>query len=318
MFNNGDGTWTGYYSAGGGTCTNATLQQACAAMSGFHWNAWNQTCEPNETECPANQVTDATTGSCKDACPLGMVVNPQGQCEEEKDSCAAGQIKSPQGGCLPGEGQCAAGEAKRPDGTCGKDANGDGVADDDDEDPDNDSEKNTFSGGENCDVPPSCTGDPVMCGQSRIQWRIDCNTRKNRSISGGGCGATPICTGKNCDAMEYAQLQMQWRTACAVEKGFTGDGSGGEDGETIKPDFEALAPGGDGDDGQGSIFLPADGEVSLNDSKLSYGGGINPVLAEADGQQFRIPQAVIDWLSVLRFLIIALATLAAIGIIRGS
>jgi hypothetical protein len=66
-----------------------------------------------------------------------------------------------------------------------------------------------------------------MCGQARIQWRIDCNTRRNVNISGGTCSNVPICTGKDCKAMEYAQLLMQWRTACAVEKMASGDGSTG-------------------------------------------------------------------------------------------
>lgn len=74
----------------------------------------------------------------------------------------------------------------------------------------------------------------IMCGQARIQWRIDCNTRKDIKISGGSCDAVPICTGKNCNAMEYAQLLMQWRTSCKA----AGEGGEGESG--IKDHMTAL------------------------------------------------------------------------------
>lgn len=240
MFNNGDGTWTGYYSASGNACTNATLQEACGTMSGMHWNAWNQTCEPKEPECTANQVKDSVTGLCKDTCPAGMVVNQNGQCDPEPDTCPAGHIRSPEGACLPGEGQCAAGEAPRQNGTCGRDSDGDGQADEDDDNPDNDPDKPSFSGGDNCDNPPSCSGDVIMCGQARIQWRIECNTRKDRKITGGACGAVPLCVGKNCDALEYSSLLMQWRTTCAIEKlSITGGvGGGGETG--IKAHMTAM------------------------------------------------------------------------------
>lgn len=325
LFNNGDGTWTGYYSSGGGVCTNATLQQNCQSMAGMHWNGWNQTCEPNETECPANKIKDAVTGTCKDACPAGMIVNSEGQCSEEKDSCPAGQIKSPAGGCLPGEGQCAAGEAKRPDGTCGKDADGDGVADDDDDDPENDSEKNTFAGGENCDVPPSCSGDPIMCGQSRIQWRIDCNTRKNRSISGGGCAAMPICTGKNCDAMEYSQLLLQWRTACALEKagGSTGGGTGNSDANiaAIKDAVTGTSqgdPGGEGNPqdgwqgGDGEGFEPDQGGYGWSSSCPA-----NPqVSVFGHSLEFNL-QPACSWISLGGLIAMAITALGCLRVVAG-
>ena len=106
----------------------------------------------------------------------------------------AGSI--PDGKCLPGDGQCAAGEVRGPDGTCKKDGDGDGQ-------PDDPGDKDTFAGGDDCSVPPSCGGSPIMCGQARIQWRIDCNTRKNRNIAGGTCNTMPVCTGESA---------MRWST----------------------------------------------------------------------------------------------------------
>ncbi len=237
MYNNGDGTWTGKYDSGV-SCTVATLEEHCATVPGNHWNKWNQTCEPNEQQCGQNQAKDPLSGACKDACPEGMMLNQDGQCSPSKPECPAGQIKSPEGGCMPGEGQCAAGEARRENGTCGKDSDGDGQADEDDDNPDNDPDKTSFSGGDNCSAPPMCSGDAIMCGMARIQWRIDCNTRKTKNVSGGSCAAMPVCVGDNCDAVEYSQLIMQWRSACALEKLSVPGGGGGETG--IKDHMTAL------------------------------------------------------------------------------
>lgn len=241
---NGDGTFTGVFSGSGsgGACSTQELKEDCSGMGevGMHWNAWIQACEPTPQACTGAQVKDPATGECKDACPVGMVVNPDGQCDPEADSCPAGQIKSPQGSCLPGEGQCAVGEAPRDNGTCGKDSDGDGKADEDDDDPDNDPDKETASGGDNCNAPPSCSGSAIACIQVKIQWRIDCNTRRRVNISGGGCAAMPVCTGDNCDALEYSQLLMQWRSTCALEK-LNLDGGGSGSGETgIKDHMTAL------------------------------------------------------------------------------
>ena len=228
-FANGDGTYTKKSGVISGTCN---VLPDCAALGltagGYKFNAYQGTCEPPEVVCESNQVKGAS-GSCQDACPAGMHVDAQGQCKADAQECPAGNVKAPSGACLPGDGQCAAGEARRPNGTCGKDSDGDGTADDDDDNPDNDSEKETFSGGDNCSSPPSCSGNPIMCGQARIQWRIECNTRRDVNVSGGSCGAMPVCIGDNCKAMEYAQLLQQWKTGCELEKlnskSGTGDGS---------------------------------------------------------------------------------------------
>ncbi|GGD52523.1 hypothetical protein [Pseudoxanthomonas indica] len=239
---NSDGTFTGSFNHGAaGVCTTPELQEDCGALGGgSYWNAYIQACETPEVVCEEGQVKDAVTGACGNACPAGMKVNQQGQCEEASDTCPAGQIKSPQGSCLPGEGQCAAGEAPRENGTCGKDSDGDGKADEDDDNPDNDPDKETASGGDSCNAPPSCSGSAIACIQVKIQWRIDCNTRRRVNISGGGCAAMPVCTGDNCDALEYSQLLMQWRSTCALEK-LNLDGGGGGSGETgIKDHMTAL------------------------------------------------------------------------------
>jgi len=144
-----------------------------------------------------------------------MAQQADGTCKKKDNECPAGEIRSPDGKCLPGEGQCAKGETRGKDGTCKKDQDEDGEPDEpgEGEDP-----KSEFSGGDDCKSPPFCSGDAIMCGQARIQWRIECNTRKNRNVAGGTCASMPICTGEKCDAMEYTTMVMVWRTACATEK----------------------------------------------------------------------------------------------------
>ncbi|WP_152249655.1 hypothetical protein [Xanthomonas maliensis] len=225
---NADGTWNGGYGA----------NQVCDPNNnncgpGFHYNTVLAMCEPDlPPECPNGQTKNAK-GQCEPSqCPAGMTLQQDGTCAPSHNECPPGQVKSPSGSCLPGDGQCAKGEVMGADGTCKKDSDGDGSPDDGGGDGDGD--KHTFSGGDDCDTPPSCNGDPIMCGQARIQWRIDCNTRRNRNISGGSCANMPVCTGDKCDAIEYNALLFQWRTACATEKlAQAGAGSG----NTGQPDW---------------------------------------------------------------------------------
>lgn len=222
--NNGDDTST--VTTTGAMC-GPDFKNECP--TGTFWNGAMALCQPFEPTCPAGQVKKDGVCTPDGQCPSGMIA-VQGTtpgavqtgelyCKSESNECPPGNIKSPSTGqCLPGEGQCAAGEAKRANGTCGKDSDGDGKADEDDDDPDNDPKKESASGGDSCDAPPSCSGGAIACMQVKIQWRIDCNTRRQANISGGTCNAVPICTGKNCNAMEYAQLMQQWKSACALEK----------------------------------------------------------------------------------------------------
>lgn len=228
-----EGTYTKTYVGGASSHCNVLPNDCSKNGAGYSMNYGMSMCQPQPEECAANQVKDAVTGVCVNGCESGQAMNASGVCEKEKDDCPAGNVKSPAGVCLPGDGQCAAGEAKRANGTCGKDSDGDGKADEDDDDPNNDPEKESASGGDSCDAPPSCSGGAIACLQVKIQWRIDCNTRKSAKLSGGTCSATPVCTGKGCDAMEYAQLMQQWKSACALErlanKGSNEEGADGTD-----------------------------------------------------------------------------------------
>jgi len=218
FYRNGDGTSTGTF-ANSLPCERPDPDD-CAA-SGRTWNAALNVCEPNEPECPAGQTVNSLGQCAPEPCPAGKVLGPDGTCRKRENECPAGQVRGPDGSCVDNE--CPAGQVRGPDGTCKRDDDGDGNEDDADEE--------FFSGGDDCSTPPQCSGSPILCGQARIQWRIDCNTRKNRSISGGTCGSPPVCVGEKCDALEYSMLVQQWKAACALEKIAAGGGSGGGGGD---------------------------------------------------------------------------------------
>lgn len=238
---NGDGTWTRYFLGDSETYHCSVIPNDCSRNGpGYHMNFGLGLCVPPIPECGANETRNPLTGECEAGCPAGMTLDALGVCTPERNTCPAGEIRAPSGECLPGEGQCAAGEVRKPDGTCGRDSDNDGTPDE--FDPDTDS--TSFSGGDNCNAPPSCSGDPILCGMARIQWRIECNTRDDATVSGGTCGAVPLCVGRNCDALEYAQLLQQWRATCALEKLAEGGSSGIGDGdgttESYDPSVDAM------------------------------------------------------------------------------
>lgn len=316
----------------GQTCDAA--DKSCPPRNGrnYFWNGYMAVCQPVEPECTSGQTLVKGVCQRNEECPAGMIGVAPGTpggiasgalyCKPSESECPAGNIKAPSGECLPGEGQCAAGEVKRKDGTCGKDADNDGEADDDDDDPNNDSEKETFSGGDSCTAPPSCSGSPVMCGQARIQWRIDCNTRKNRNVSGGSCAAMPVCTGEKCDAVEHTSMIMQWRTACAVEK-LTGQGTGSPGGGETTADYmaardaankaqaDALAGGGDGHEGVDVADMwQTNGTGTFNPNM--FGGGSSgqcsfSVPLEIAGKPITIDPAFWTLMSIIGWIVTASA-----------
>lgn len=322
-YNNGDGTWTGSYSSGL-ICSDEWLRENCAASGeGYTWNAYAGTCQPPKEACEANQSMDPLNGTCVDSCPAGMKLDADGACSAQEDDCPAGNVKAPSGECLPGDGQCAAGEARRPNGTCGKDSDGDGEADEDDEDPENDPDKETASGGDSCDSPPSCSGGAIACMQVKIQWRIDCNTRKSANVTGGTCGAVPVCAGKSCDALEYAQLLQQWKAACALEALASGAGGGG-DGVvellTGPGSINSNAGGGDSlDDGNPWSDEGEEHEPDASGYGWSRSCPSPPSLSLPGGQSVQIDLTPLcNWVSLGGTLVLILAGLMSLRIVAGG
>lgn len=315
-FHNPDGTVNGTPTGGACTADDYDSDEDCANKGeGYYYNRQIGVCEPPESKCE-NGKSANSLGKCEpEPCPEGMVQNPDGTCKKKDNECPAGNVRSPDGKCLPGDGQCAKGEVRGPDGTCKKDA-------DDDGNPDEPGDKDTFSGGDDCSAPPSCSGSPIMCGQARIQWRIDCNTRKNRNIAGGACNTMPICTGEKCDAMEYSGLLMQWRSACALEKMANSTGNGGENGD-LKAIRDALTGTGGAvttapDRPSSDVWAPRSGTPVKPDTG-GYGWGRTcpqPPSFEVFGNVIQINTAPLcNWLILGSYFVMGLAALASLRII---
>jgi hypothetical protein len=303
----------------------ACIDTSSSCTSGQFYNSRMAVCQPLAPECkPEERLVG---GQClpPEGCPDGMVAvegttpgaiaTGELYCKPKQSECPPGNIKAPSGQCLPGEGQCAVGEAKKPDGTCGKDNNADGVADDiaDDGDPTNDS----FSGGDTCTAPPSCSGGPIDCGMARIMWRIDCNTRTNENISGGSCGAVPICTGEKCRAMEYSILLQTWKAQCHLEKiaGKTSDEPGTD--EPVSYD------GSEGETGNAaSAFTEYNGDVGTFDATGRGWGNSCPVIQPVTigDRSISFDTTVFcDWMRLGGVFVMIMAHLAGLSIvIRGS
>lgn len=262
-YNNGDGTATGSFLGDSHDSDHcALIPSNCSDYgTGYYLNYSSGMCEPPRTECKANQVRDPKTGVCQDVCPAGMHQQADGSCKPDDNTCPAGQVKAPDGSCI--DKSCPAGQVKGSDGSCKRN---------NDPNKDNGDDDKYFSGGDDCSSPPSCSGDPILCGQSRIQWRIDCNTRKNINVSGGSCGSMPVCTGEKCDALEYTQLIMQWRTACALEKK-PASGSGDDNTDDSQPNWTKVT-GMSQDPGQGS---------NADDTKIVSTNTIGPDKVDSSG-----------------------------------
>lgn len=313
---NADSSFT--WSPTGAVCPEderKNCESPAMANAGYYWNVALSVCEPPKHECAGGKNPNSLGQCAPEPCPEGMAQQADGTCKKKDNECPAGHVRSPDGKCLPGDGQCAKGEVRGPDGTCKKDADNDGNPDPVNEE--------SFSGGDDCSAPPACSGSPIMCGQARIQWRIDCNTRKNRNIAGGLCSAMPVCTGEKCDAMEYAGLLMQWRSACALEKMAQGSGSGGGDNADVKAIRDALTGTGGAvttapDRPSSDVWAPRSGTPVKPDTG-GYGWGRTcpqPPSFEVFGNVIQINTAPLcNWLILGGYFVMGLAALASLRII---
>lgn len=320
----GEGTYLRTFIGGPGSQCGV-IPNDCSQLAGYAFNAVTGMCQPPFAECEENEVKDPSTGVCEQGCPAGMILDGNGVCKPKEDDCPPGQVRAPSGECLPGEGQCAVGEVRRANGTCGRDSDGDGEADEDDDDPENDPDKEFFAGGDNCSSPPSCSGGPIDCGMARIQWRIDCNTRRSVNITGGACSAMPICVGDNCRAMEHAQLIQQWRAACALEKMAAGEEGEGPVGDANRNGVADVlegrfTPSDGGEDGETTV-RSIEVSASWLDQDNIFGGGSCPAPISFDLMGKSISSADFEhWctaMSILRVLILVFGTWTAIQILLG-
>jgi len=310
---NVDGTFENNFGIGG-TCDK---KPDCSKVGGT-LNQITWTCDSPEPKCPDGAKPNSLGKCGPEPCPEGKVQQPDGTCKSKENECPAGTVKSPDGKCLPGDGQCASGEVRGADGTCKRDSDGDGKPD-----PVTDE---SFSGGDNCASPPACSGSPIMCGQARIQWRIDCNTRKNRNIAGGACSVMPVCTGEKCDAMEYAGLLMQWRSTCALEKMASSTGTGGGDNPDVKAIRDALTGTGGTvttapDRPSSDVWTPNSGQPTRPDAS-GYGWGRGcpqPPAIEVMGRTIAFDTTPLcRWLGLGSYFVVGLAALFCLRIIASK
>lgn len=328
QWSNGDGTRTVSFSLDPGPCEQTDECSTAQVNLGWSWNYTRSACVPPADECPANQVVDPMSGECKPSCQAGMRQNALGECVPDGEECPAGSVRGPDGSCTIGdENKCPDGFVRGPDGTCKRDADNDDVPDE--EDPD---AKPSFSGGDDCKVPPACSGDAIMCGQARIQWRIDCNTRADAKISGGSCGAVPVCSGPNCKDFEYQQLLIQWRATCALERlednGLGGGGGNGEDTSTpYDPVTEAgqvadlMAGSGDPNDAFDDSDPPP-GVGELDTSGFGYSRSC-PNLPVIDVMGTSVDFNVVlpdmcEWFQLAGHIVLIIASLVSVRILAGA
>lgn len=333
------GSWFGVHT--GQQCTgNGLPDGGCEGVQtggvDYQNSVWG--CVPPPSDCKPNETRDPATGACGLGCPAGQILTGHGECQPEKPSCPPGQTKAPDGSCLPAENACPAGQALGGDGTCKRDSNNDGVPDEDEPDGDGTNKDGMeFSGGDSCQAPPACSGDAIMCGQARIQWRIDCNTRRAANVTGGTCEAMPICVGEHCDPVEYAQLIQQWRTACALAKIADGGGIlGGGDGEGGTAVFDAAAVGeaaadgasgtvGDGGDPSGAFTDGSEGgggDGTLDTSGLGFGNScpalpsINVLGVTLDFNT--VGPDLCNWMTLAGHIVLILSSLVSLRILAGG
>ncbi|QSQ40409.1 hypothetical protein ISN35_15370 [Xanthomonas translucens pv. undulosa] len=324
-FSNADGTSTGQFI--GTVCNTTDFPKKCG--TGYYWNSVLSVCEPTKEQCPTGQTLNSLGQCAAEPCPDGMLQQQDGTCKAKDSQCPAGQVKGPDGTCVKKTDSCTTGQALGADGTCKPDKDGDGKPDDEDTDDDGEDDKKSFSGGDTCASPPSCSGDPIMCGQARIQWRIDCNTRKNRNIAGGSCSAMPVCTGDKCDAMEYSSMLFQWRTACATEKLLTKGNTNPESGqpEWTKVGGMSQDPGAGANSSDTNVLTVK--HVSTDDlDRSGFGGGAcigfgnagSGAVSRAIGSTFAAPPPMwCDYMARLKAGLIIVASCVAVFILtRGG
>ncbi|MBW8851139.1 MAG: hypothetical protein JF600_10200 [Xanthomonadales bacterium] len=306
-----------------GGCEVLQVTSSLAMMTG-------QSCDPDTPKCRDGYTLNSDKVCVKDPpkCPVDQELIG-GTCVP-KPPCTAGETRDPTGTCKPNPADCEAGKIKGPDGTCINDTNqpcpegqtrgSSGSCTANSKDPGGDDDHEA-SGGDSCSAPPTCTGDAILCLQLRIQWRIDCNTRKNRTITGGTCTTTPVCGGEKCDALEYSQLVMQWRAACALEKlkNPTTETSNEQPEWTKVPGLDQTGKIG-ASDGDANITQEITVDVSVIDQSGFAGGHQScPALAGASGGQISggfaayLANPPPEWCTFIRVIYWVLVSLNAIA-----
>lgn len=304
---NGDGTSSRQVVPGDASCKPADFANDCSSRPGMYWNGHigvGGACVPiDPPECEEGETLGPDNLCQPPTCPSGMILNAMGICANDNKECPAGEVRSPDGSCVSNN-ECPAGEVRGLDGTCKPDK-------DEDQQPDEPGDESSFSGGDSCNAPPSCSGDAILCGQARIQWRIECNLRRDYTLSGGTCDTVPVCSGRGCNAMEYAQLMQQWNIACQLSEangGVPGEGNGWDANGNGIPDV-LEGPVEDQPIDQGEVGTVGEDAWNQVNTGGWLGGGACPglpnVLGPELGQEACKQGGYIQWLMRLLALVFA-------------
>lgn len=335
------------YNAADPWCTLVTDGPNPGYWCNVMYNATGEQCEAGEDtppfdpdapqQCAADEV-QLPNGKCgqQGTCPIGQH-EVDGVCHTLQ-TCPVGEIKAPDGSCqaVP----CPFGQAKGKDGTCKHDGNQNGIPDEEEHDGEGTNNDGlNFSGGDDCHVPPTCSGDAIMCGQARIQWRIECNTRRASGVAGGDACSDfnmPICVGEQCDPVEQKQLILQWRSMCALENLYNQDGEGEGDGGPVVwdvatfgedvVDSSAGTAGDGGDPGQaftdGSENAGEVGDGDLDTDGLGFGTScpalpsINVLGTTLDFNT--IGPRMCDWMTLAGYIVLVISSLLSLRILAGG
>lgn len=175
----------------------------------------------------------------------------------------------------------------------------------------------TASGGEGCEVPPVCGGDPIGCATLQQVWRTRCADNGNKITGGAECDANGnpvfVCSG---DEVLCKTAETQARAYCLAQKA---DGNG--DGQ---PDWTEgdgpVAPGNDGEDGTvgtGTVGVSTD----MLDQENIFGSGSCPVFSVTIYGQTMTSASIPEWcdiVAIMRAVVLLMGAFAAVRILMGE
>lgn len=84
----------------------------------------------------------------------------------------------------------------------------------------------TLSGGTNCDTPPVCTGDSVLCGIARTDWSATCQVHKDMAGDGTGAAAMASAVSANPPSSAWVASSSSGNTTADNANSGIYDGSG--------------------------------------------------------------------------------------------
>lgn len=124
---------------------------------------------PTDTGTTTSGGTGSTTGGDTGTTTGGSTGTTTAGTSGTTTSGETGSTGSTSGGTTSGGDTGSSGNA-----TSGTDTSGDNGTDDDDDD--DDEPNRSASGGDNCDVPPQCDGDPIDCAIVAQSWLARCQS----------------------------------------------------------------------------------------------------------------------------------------------